>query len=65
MFAYAVRRVLQLLVVLFGLTLLMFVLLKTMPGDPARIMAGLGATPESIEVIRHKLGLYDPLPVQY
>ncbi len=65
MFAYAVRRVLQLLVVLFGLTLLMFALLKTMPGDPARIMAGLGATPESIEVIRHKLGLYDSLPVQY
>jgi len=65
MFAYAVRRVLQLLVVLFGLTLLMFALLKTMPGDPARIMAGLGATPESIEVIRHKLGLYDPLHVQY
>jgi len=65
MFAYAVRRVLQLFVVLFGLTLLMFALLKAMPGDPARIMAGLGATPESIEVIRHKLGLYDPLPVQY
>jgi len=52
-------------VVLFGLTLLLFVLLKTMPGDPARIMAGLGATPESIEVLRHRLGLYDPLYVQY
>jgi peptide/nickel transport system permease protein len=65
MFTYAVRRVLQLILVLFGLTLLLFVLLKTMPGDPARIMAGLGATPESIEVIRQRLGLYDPLYVQY
>jgi peptide/nickel transport system permease protein len=35
----------------------MFVLLKTMPGDPARVMAGLGARPETIEAIRVKLGL--------
>jgi peptide/nickel transport system permease protein len=43
----------------------MFVLLKTMPGDPARVMAGLGARPETIEAIRVKLGLDQPLPVQY
>jgi len=65
MFSYTVRRVLQLFLVLFGLTVLLFILLKTMPGDPARIMAGLGATPESIEVLRQRLGLYDPLYVQY
>lgn len=65
MFGYAIRRTAQLLLVLFGLTILLFVLLKTMPGDPARIMAGLGATPETIEAIRVKLGLYKPLHVQY
>jgi peptide/nickel transport system permease protein len=36
-----------------------------MPGDPARVMAGLGARPETIEAIRVKLGLDRPLPVQY
>jgi peptide/nickel transport system permease protein len=65
MFAYTVRRLLQLLLILFGLTLLLFFLLKMMPGDPARIMAGLGATREAIETIRHKLHLYDPLHIQY
>lgn len=65
MFSYAVRRLGQLIFVLFGLTVLMFVLLKTMPGDPARVMAGLGARPETIEAIRVKLGLDQPLPVQY
>lgn len=65
MFGYAVRRFGQLIFVLFGLTVLMFVLLKTMPGDPARVMAGLGARIETIEAIRVKLGLDRPLPVQY
>ncbi|MCK4392715.1 ABC transporter permease [Candidatus Bipolaricaulota bacterium] len=65
MFSYAVRRLGQLIFVLFGLTVLMFVLLKTMPGDPARVMAGLGARIETIEAIRVKLGLDRPLPVQY
>ncbi len=65
MFSYAVRRFGQLIFVLFGLTVLMFVLLKTMPGDPARVMAGLGARIETIEAIRVKLGFDKPLPVQY
>lgn len=65
MFSYAVRRSGQLIFVLFGLTVLMFVLLKTMPGDPARVMAGLGARIETIEAIRVKWGFDRPLPVQY
>jgi len=65
MAAYTLRRLGQLLVVLFGVTVLLFGVLKTMPGDPARVMAGLGATPETIEAIRHKLGLDQPLPIQY
>lgn len=65
MFGYALRRIAQLIIVIFGLTVLLFVLLKAMPGDPARVMAGLGATPQTIEAIRVRLGLYEPLHVQY
>lgn len=62
---YILRRLIQLVVVLFGVTLLLFTVLKLTPGDPARVMAGLGATPEVIEAIRGKLGLDQPLYVQY
>jgi len=65
MFGYVVRRFLQLLFVIFGLTVLLFVLLKAMPGDPARVMAGLGARAETIAAIRVRLGLDRPWPVQY
>lgn len=65
MFAYTVRRLAQMVVVLFGLTILIFAMLKAMPGDPAKVMAGLGARPETIASIRLKLGLDEPLPVQY
>ena len=53
------------IVVLFGVTILLFAVLKLTPGDPARVMAGLGATPEVIEAIRSRLGLDQALHVQY
>ena len=59
------RRVLQLVFVLFALTVLLFVMLKLMPGDPAVVMAGIGAQLETIEGIREELGLNRPWPVQY
>jgi len=65
MSVYILQRLAQMLIVLFGLTVLLFVLLKVMPGDPARVMAGLGASRETIEAIRIKLGLDDSLPIQY
>jgi len=65
MFGYTVRRLVQMVFVLFALTLLIFALLKLMPGDPAKVMAGLGARIETIEAIRVKLGLDRPWPVQY
>ncbi len=65
MFGYTLRRLLQLLFVLFGLTVLLFLLLKAMPGDPAKVMAGIGARIETIEAIREDLGLDRPWPVQY
>ncbi len=51
--------------VLLGVTILLFIIMKLAPGDPARIMAGMRGTPEVIEAIRHKLGLDRPLHVQY
>lgn len=65
MTGYMVRRFIQLMFVLFGLTVLLFLLLKAMPGDPAKVMAGIGARIETIEAIRVKLGLDRPWPVQY
>lgn len=65
MVAYTTRRILQMFIVLVGLSILVFTMLKLMPGDPAVIMAGLGATPETIQSIREKLGLDRPIPEQY
>jgi len=65
MISFIVRRLLQLVIVLFGVTVITFVIMFVVPGDPARTMAGKKATPERIEAIRHGLGLDRPLYVQY
>ena len=65
MLGYTLRRLLQVAFTLFALTILIFLLLKLMPGDPAVVMAGIGARLETIEGIREELGLNRPWPVQY
>jgi peptide/nickel transport system permease protein len=65
MLAYTVRRLLQLVVVLFGVTLMTFGILKLVPGDPAVFLAGKNAPPSRIEFIRHQRGLDRPFYVQY
>jgi len=65
MLGYTLRRLLQVVFTIFALTVLVFVLLKLMPGDPAVVMAGIGAELEVIEGIREELGLNRPWPVQY
>lgn len=62
---YILKRLLNLIPVLLGITLLVFLLLHLIPGDPAQILAGERATPETVEAIREQLGLNQPLPVQY
>lgn len=62
---YILKRLLNLIPVLLGITLLVFILLHLIPGDPAQILAGTRATPEIVEGIREQLGLNKPLPVQY
>lgn len=65
MVAYIVRRLLQLVLVLVGVTVITFIIMYAIPGDPARMLAGKVATPERIEAIRTELGLDQPVYVQY
>lgn len=65
MFTYIIRRLLQTIPVLIGVTILVFSLMHLIPGDPAQIMAGESAPKEQVENIRERLGLNEPLPVQY
>ncbi|MEC1179713.1 ABC transporter permease [Metasolibacillus meyeri] len=62
---YIIRRLLQTIPVLIGVSILVFSLMFLIPGDPARVMAGEGASEQTIENLREKLGLNDPAYVQY
>nr|WP_289038842.1 ABC transporter permease [uncultured Allobacillus sp.] len=65
MLKFIVRRLLQLVPVLIGVTFLVFIMLHITPGDPAEVLAGEGATAETIENINERLGLNEPLHKQY
>lgn len=65
MLSYVVRRLFQLVIVLFGVSVITFVMLYVIPGDPARMLAGKNATEEKIEAIRVQKGLDKPIYVQY
>ncbi|MFZ3590436.1 ABC transporter permease [Bacillus sp. DJP31] len=65
MFTFILRRLLQMIPVLLGVVLVVFLIMQMVPGDPAVLLAGESATPEQVEIIRHQLGLDRPLIVQY
>jgi ABC-type dipeptide/oligopeptide/nickel transport system permease component len=65
MFRYILRRLLYMIPILFGVSIVVFMILHLVPGDPARLVAGPDATLEDVEIIRSTLGLDRPLPVQY
>jgi len=65
MFQYVIKRLLSTIPVLLGISLLLFFMLRALPGDPAEVLAGQMATPEDIELIRHQLGLDRPVYIQY
>ena len=65
MFAYLVRRVLLMLLLLFLLSVSVFLLFAILPGDPARLTCGKACTPAIIEANRHRLGLDKPPLTQY
>ena len=63
--AYVLGRLLALLPVLFGLSLIVFLIMALIPGDPAQAILGSYATPENVARINRDLGLDRSLPVQY
>jgi peptide/nickel transport system permease protein len=65
MFVYIIRRLLQMIPVLLGVILVVFLIMQLVPGDPAVLLAGEGASTETVERIRHQLGLDQPLFIQY
>jgi len=65
MLQYIIKRLLSTLPVLLGISLLLFFMLRMLPGDPAQVLAGQMASQEDIQLIRHQLGLDRPVIVQY
>jgi peptide/nickel transport system permease protein len=62
---YVIRRLLGTIPVVLVASFVVFMILNWIPGDPATIIAGPNATPESVEAIRVQYGLDEPLLVQY
>jgi peptide/nickel transport system permease protein len=65
MHRYLLKRVLMLIPIIIGVTFIVFFILSLTPGDPAALILGNGATPESIAELREKMGLNDPVIIQY
>ena len=64
-FAYILRRLLQAIPVVIGVTVIVFFMIHLVPGDPARTMLGVHATPRRVALLHHEWGLDRSLPAQY
>ena len=62
---YIARRLVQMIPVVFGITLILFFMLRLIPGDPASVMLGERATDAAVARINHELGLDQPIYIQY
>lgn len=62
---FITKRLMQTIPVVIGVTIVVFVIMQLVPGDPAVLLAGEGATEATIEALRVQLGLHQPLYVQY
>ncbi|MFV0292797.1 MAG: ABC transporter permease [Paracoccus sp. (in: a-proteobacteria)] len=65
MLRYLVRRILSFLLSLIVASMVIFLLVEMVPGDPATFMLGTGAQPDTLVALRAQLGLDEPLPVRY
>ena len=65
MLSYTAKRLAQTIFVLLGISLITFILLQVVPGDPVAMMLEKRADPETIAKVRHELGLDLPYHVQY
>lgn len=64
MLGFILRRLLTVVVVLLIVSFLSFLLMQLVPGDPAVVLAGIGASAEQVDAIRQAYGLDQPLPIQ-
>ena len=65
MLTYVGRRLLAAIPTLWGVATAVFVMARLLPGDPARVIAGINASQDQVDHLRRQLGLDQPLPVQY
>jgi peptide/nickel transport system permease protein len=62
---FLIRRTVMTLPILFGVSIVIFLTIKIIPGDPVSSMLGPTGTPEARAALTERLGLNEPLPVQY
>jgi len=62
---YIIQRLLQFIPVLLMSSILIFVIMRLIPGDPAMLRLGVEGTPEAVERVREEMGLDKPMAVQY
>ncbi|WP_026380808.1 ABC transporter permease [Afifella pfennigii] len=65
MWAYILKRLLMMIPILFGLSVIVFAMMALIPGDPATAILGSYATPENVARLNRQLGLDQSLPRQY
>ncbi|MBM3701645.1 MAG: ABC transporter permease [Actinobacteria bacterium] len=65
MLYFIIRRILQIIPVIIGVTLILFTLMYIIPEDPAKLILEKGATPEALQNLRGKMGIDKPVYVQY
>lgn len=65
MVTFIARRMLLLVPILFGVSIVTFLMVHLVPGDPIQIMLGHGASGANLALLRHEYGLDSPLPIQY
>jgi peptide/nickel transport system permease protein len=62
---YILQRLLTTIIVVFGITFVVFMIIQLVPGDPARIVLGVAASEENVQALRERLGLNEPVWQQY
>ena len=62
---YILQRLFSTLIVIFGITFVVFMIIQLVPGDPARVVLGVAASEENVAALRERLGLNRPIWEQY
>ena len=65
MIAYIIKRLLSAIPVLLGISIIVFIIMALIPGDPATAILGSFATPENVEKLNRDLGLDTPMVQRY